>query len=124
MHYFKAKKQFSFDLLNALYLVRCSWTIVLHTTVLNGIKQAFELTTPEMQDDDTERPATTEGHPEDNNDQEGIDDASTYPSTQEDVATAELLRRYFKRGPSIGRFSGAVGCKCCVVGECIETWLV
>ncbi len=77
-----------------------------------------------MQDDDTERPATTEGHPEENNDWEGIDDALTYPSTQEAVAPAKLMRRYFKRGLSIDRFSVAIGCKCCVVGECIETWLV
>ncbi len=54
IHYFEAKKQFSFNLLDALYLIRRSWTIVSHTTVLNGFKKAFELTTPEMQDDDAE----------------------------------------------------------------------
>ncbi len=61
---------------------------------------------------------------EEYNDWEVIDDASTYPSTQEAVAADKLLRRYFKRGLSIDRFSGAIGRKCCVVGECIETWLV
>ncbi len=54
IHYFEAKKQFSFNLLDALYHVRRSWTIISHTTVLNGFKKAFELPTPEMQDDDAE----------------------------------------------------------------------
>ncbi len=54
IHYFEAKKQFSFNLLDALYLVRRSWTINSQTTILNGFNKAFELTTPEMQDDDAE----------------------------------------------------------------------
>ncbi len=54
MHYFEAKKQFNFNLLHALYLVRRSWTIDSHTSVLNGFKKVFELTTPELQDDDAE----------------------------------------------------------------------
>ncbi len=52
--YFEAKKKFRFNLLDALYLVRRSCKIVSHTTVLNGFKKAFELTTPEMQDDDAD----------------------------------------------------------------------
>ncbi len=145
MHYFEAKKQFSFNLLDALYHVRRSWTIVSQTTMLNGFNKAFELTTPEMQDDAAETdlqmlfdplnqlglnsdgvklnefndldegvcvtaeltgddtvysiisecPATTEVHPEENNDWEGIDDASTYPSPQEAVAASKLMRHYF-----------------------------